>query len=154
MNGNSLDQQRSTNNVSLFMGTLLANLNFQLDDEHGNVASSGLKQDLTKLSKGMIPEVELPLNHMIEIFGYSDVLGELYEGNSKSKKSYDVSLSECSSSMESRKESSYLENLPNLNIIASDDYCDLTEYSIRWNSYFHYLYHGSNGGKSCIHTNI
>lgn len=59
------------------MGTFLANLQFQLNDDQGEIASYQLEQDLTKLIRNIIPGSELSLTDMVGFLGYSNVLGEM-----------------------------------------------------------------------------
>ena len=155
LNKESVDHLQSIDKsgINRHLGTLLANLNFQLSDEH-DVSSFQLKQDLANILRNILPNSKMSLTDMVAFLGYSDILGEMSIANLKTESSYDVTPAKCPSKKKSIKESSVITKFPKLKRIDPDigmeGSCDLDEYMRRWNSYFKYVFHGSsNGGSNC-----
>ena len=76
-------------------GTLIANLNFLLDDqtqenEHRSVAYTELETDLRKLGELVIPTQPLSLPQILKLLGYTHILGK--NTDSKTAKDLDIGL--------------------------------------------------------------
>lgn len=135
-----------------YMGTLLANLNFQLLDYQGNTASYNLDQDLKKLLRNIIPSSEMSLTNLIAFLGHSDISEDLITSLSQSISSDDDLFANHSNTKVSIKETSIVEKVPHLygrhSAVKKEDDCDWSLYMLRWNAYFLRLSVDSNEGSS------
>ena len=135
---------------SRFMGTLLANLNFQLGDDQGDISSFELKEDMERMLATIMPSSEMSLTELIALLGYSDVSGEMFQIGAESHPMSNDSSTNCTAEKISTEESSIISRLPELKGLQEmskiKDDCDWNQYMQRWISYLEYLFHGSSIG--------
>ena len=168
LNKDFAEQDSLSNNRSWsqYIGTLLANLNFQFDSEDFNwmstdlsltgesrsmverssIASNQLEEDLANLLRYIIPTGQMSLTDIISFLGYSDITGDISNDYINSESSEDCSSRQTAS----EDESSFvkLENMKNL--FQTNENCDLNHYLQRWNSYLRSQSQGSNHkGPNC-----
>ena len=149
----------SSIDMSPYLGTLLANLNFQVDDDQSGVASFELKQDMKKLLASIIPSSEMSLTDMISFLGYSDISGDSSRTKVKSKNSILNSTTDCPTRQNSTNEYSTISRSSQLKRIEKttqiQNGCNFNKYMQRWISYMQYLNRRStNASSSCNPGNI
>ena len=173
----------STTNLewNRYLGTLLANLNFQLNsneekdlddgsrklrnstiDVSGSVSSLQLEKDLAKLLGRVVPTNEMPLTDMLMLLGYSNSIQLKSNGLFQSKASKEFITTNCSSETESDNIGMIrIDNIPKLRhggaVYQAKHDCDFNLYIERWNHYLQSLSDVSDDDNSicakgtCIH---
>ena len=150
------------------LGTLVANLNFQLGSndvenlrtpdksyEPAYVHSIQLQNDLRNLLGNIVPSNEITLTDMLSLLGYTDIMPDeprktVVSGNRGAASTSNDLEKTLTSTTSDQFNGTNWPKIQSLNSTAQDRLnCDFDAYSQRWDQYFLYLFHKS----SCAQSN-